>query len=737
MQPPPRYSTKALRPAPNGKRAVSLLCAALACGLGSAFAQTPSPPPGTAATTAPASVPAGMDSPPPVVTLPRTVAQPDVPVKALHEAEAAYLRGARALDHKDLAAAEREFARAAELNPRNRDYALALAVTREHRLTDLVQRAAKAERLGRTAEAETLLQQARAIDPQNAIVRQHFLSDGQLMPLPGPAVPPDDPIRAMRAADARGIGGPIELAPEGGVRTFHTRGGPQEVLSAVCTAFGLKAQFDPSVAAGQIFRFDLENADYTEASRVAQTLTQTFAVPLQTKTAFFAKDTPENRTEYEPLVEETLFIPGATADSMTEYANLARNVFDLKTVTSVGSSGGLVLRGDAGTLDRVNATFADLIDGGSDVLLDLSLYEVDTTRTVNLGTSTPSSVGVFPVAAEAESLINANQSLISAAIASNQLVLTGNPYTDAIAELGLLLASGVVSSSQFSNLLGVFGHYSGLPLAGLFLGSGTTINALLNTSDVRILDTVQLRVGSGQDASFRAGTRYPIETGIYSSNVGNSLTSAVAGLNIGGTSVSSLLSQYLGSTSVAVPQIQFEDLGLTLKATPQVLRTNAVSMKLDFKIEALGSGTINSLPILNNRALTSQVTIPAGQTALLGSLVNRSEQRSIDGLPFLSELPGFQGTERTKEVDTTELLITLTPHVVRNRRMEIASRRVLMPVGSSRGAGSANGDEPLPQFVPGAGPSQGIPAPGTLPQGTLPQGPRTTTNPGQPLASPR
>ncbi len=606
----------------------------------------------------------------------------------MREAEFAYLRGARALDHKDLLAAEREFHHAAELNPRNRDYTLALAVAREHRLTDLVQRAATQGRLGHTAEAEKLLLDARALDPQNAVVRQHFEADGNLLPFPAVPLSVPDQARAERAADASSLAGPVALAPSPGKRTFHVRGGPQEVLRALCSAFNLRAEFDTSVTAGQFIRFDLEDATYPQASRVAESLTHTFLVPLEPKAAFFAKDTPENRAQFEPLIEETLLMPGTTPEALTEYANLARNVFNLRVVNAVGSSGGLVLRGSQETLERVNATFDDLIDGGADVLVDLTLYEIDSSRIRNLGAATPSSLGVFPVAAEAQSLISANQSLINAAIASNQIVLTGNPYTDALTELGLLLASGVVSSSQFSNLLGVFGHYAGLPLAGVFLGSATTVNASLNSTDIRVLDRVQLRAGNGQDASFRAGTRYPIETGIYSSGGTSSLPAGLAGLNINGTSVSSLLSQYLGSTSVSVPQIQFEDLGLTLKATPQVLRSEEVSLKLDFKVEALGSGSINTLPVLNSRALTSQVTIPAGQTALIASLVNTSELRSIAGLPFLSELPGFQGTDKNVEVDKTELLITLTPHVVRKRRMEVASRRLLLPSTGPQGQGT-------------------------------------------------
>ena len=42
-------------------------------------------------------------------------------------------------------------------NPNNRDYALALIVTREHRVTELVQQAAKQRQLGNNQRAEDLL----------------------------------------------------------------------------------------------------------------------------------------------------------------------------------------------------------------------------------------------------------------------------------------------------------------------------------------------------------------------------------------------------------------------------------------------------------------------------------------------------------------------------------------------------------------------------------------------------
>ena len=93
--------------------------------------------------------------------------------RQLHEAENAYLAGAKKLERDDLDAAEQQFERALKLDPENRNYAVAISVTRQHRLTELVQQSTKARLAGESQKAETLLAEARTIDPENPIVLEH------------------------------------------------------------------------------------------------------------------------------------------------------------------------------------------------------------------------------------------------------------------------------------------------------------------------------------------------------------------------------------------------------------------------------------------------------------------------------------------------------------------------------------------------------------------------------------
>jgi general secretion pathway protein D len=643
----------------------------------------------------PASVPAGAILPLPAKpdVKPSTKSTPAVvSPKQAREADNAYLEGAKRLDHKDLAAAVRSFQDAAHLNPNNSDYSLALIVTRENYVTELVQRAARARAAGNATLADSLLTQARDLDPDNHVVAQHFetASSAAIHPAnaakrPGLFYASADPAKFPPQNIASTLSGPIELAPDTAKRDVHLHGDVQSVARNLYGLYGIKVSFDSSVTGGRPISLDMNNVSYAGATRALDMAAGIFAVAVQPKTVLIAKDTQENRDALTPQVEETIYLPGRTNDEMQELANVARNIFDIKEVTASATGGFVLLRGNEQVLREVNAVYDDMLDGNAEVLFDVSVYEIDKTLDNNIGAALPNSAGIFSVASEAESLVSSNQSLINEAVADGLLTLNGTPLDNLITEVGFLVASGTVTAAQYTNLLGTFG--GGLTLAGLFLGSNSSFNLALNSTDVSILDAAQILAVNRQPATFRVGSRYPVITGTYSSGATSSLTSSLSGLNINGTSVSSLLAQYTGSTTVSVPEFQYEDLGITLKLTPQIHRSDAVSVALDMKVEALAGSSLNSIPILNNRALTSTITVPAGQTAMLATLVSSTEMKDLTGLPGLSELPGFQGTDQDREKDSTELLITITPHIVRSGRMKVSSRRLAMVKTGKAAAG--------------------------------------------------
>jgi len=567
-------------------------------------------------------------------------------------AEDAYLTGARLLDHNDLTGAEFQFDRAVKLNPSSNDYAMAYAVTHQRHITELVQASGKARLLGQNEKAETLLAEARLLDPQNNIVGQS-VDSGSLPRVFHPEIEPW--IR-----DGPAIAGPITLLPTPGPKSFHLHSDEQDVIRQVLSGYGIRATFDESVQRQNI-RFDLDDSLYEQAVPILLNITHLLAVPLDARSVIVAKDTPENRQRLERQLQETIYVPGMTTEEMDELGNVVRNVFDVKQLTVDKGSSTLVLRAPQETLTYVNLTLADLIDGGSEVMIDLKLYAVDKTNDRNIGAQLPQQIGIYNVGSAAQTLVNANQSLVNQAIAQGLIPAGSSNVAIAFA----LIASGVVQSTLLSSTIGFFG--GGLTQTGITSNQNPAFNLSLTASDTRALNDIQIRVGDRQAATFRVGERYPITTATYST-ASPAQTSALAGISINGVSASSLLNAAVGNP-ITIPQIQYEDLGLTLKATPTVQKSGAIKLHIDLKIEALTGGSVNNIPILNSEQFASDVTVDDGDTALMVSSLTKSETASLSGYPVLAELPGFQTAtaDKTTMTDSSDLVLLITPHVTRRR----------------------------------------------------------------------
>jgi type II secretory pathway component GspD/PulD (secretin) len=587
---------------------------------------------------------------------------PPAPTKRqIDAASAAYLAGARLLDRNNLLGAEKQFEKAVKLNPKNPEYAQAVLLAKEHRVTDLVQQAGKARLMGQREKAESLLAEAAALDPQNNIVQQHMSPPASLS-IFHPEIEP-------WTQDGPSIAGPVTLLPNPGTRSVHSRGDVHDVVRQVVSTYGITPTFDDSVAR-QNLRIDLDDVSYRDAASVVLEMAHLFAVPVDSKSILVIKDTPENRQRFERELQETIYIPALTPEQMNELKTVVSNVFDIKQATTQNGSGTLVLRAPQETLTAVNLTLADLLDGGAEILLDLNLYAVDRTRTRDIGVTLPQQIGIYSAEGAAHDLVAANQSLVNQAIAQGLIPPGANDITIALA----LISSGLVKSTLFSSTIGFFG--GGLTLMGVTASPNASLHLALNSSDTRALDNIQLRIGDRQTGTFRAGTRYPITTGVYSSGLSGSL-SQLQGVTINGVSAANLLSQ---NSTVSIPQIQYEDLGLTLTAKPTVQKSGKVSLHLELKIEALAGTSLNNIPILANRLYISDVTVNNGETALLASSLTKLESAAISGYPGLGELPGFQPAfaDKTTEADINELVLLITPHIVRRRSNIIAGPRIAL-----------------------------------------------------------
>jgi Flp pilus assembly secretin CpaC len=559
-----------------------------------------------------------------------------------------YLDASKLFLDRQFEEAMKGFEQAAALDPTNADYRLASGVARNHAVTALIQEAAKDRLLGNEAAARVALERARALDPTNIEINQHLdeLADDVARSQPQP----------LYEQSGSTLAGPVQLEPAPGVHSFHVHADRKQIILQVFRAYGLTAMLDTSVQSF-LTRFDVDDASFEQAARVLSLDTNTFFVPLDAYRALVAADSSTNRNQFLSQDEETVYLTGLSDEELNDVLSVAKTIFLVQQATLSLSERAITLRAPQRTLEAFNATLQSLLEGRSQVLLDVRLIQVAHTGDRNTGAQLPQSIAAFNVYAEEQSILKANASLVQQIISSG----LASP-NDPLAILGILIASGQVSSPLLSSGFALFG--GGITQSALVPGS-TTFNLSLNTSDSRELDQVQLRLQDGEDGTLKLGEKYPIQTSSYSSLSGS--VPNIPGLTGAGTSssLSSLLSS-LTSSVPNIPMVQYQDLGLTLTVTPKVLRNGDVALKIEMKLNALAGTSIGGNPVLNNREYTGTVTLKEGEATVVATEMDKSQSQAISGTPGLSEIPGLNNvTDKDLQKSYATLVIVMTPHLVR------------------------------------------------------------------------
>jgi general secretion pathway protein D len=592
-------------------------------------------------------------------------AQSSAPKADRDKAQKAFLQGAKDLEHNNARGAVDAFTHAVALDPGNRRYAVSLDIAKQHLVQDLIQQADKAKILGHFSDARAAIQEAYELDPANPMVAEHAEELAADASAAAPAAQPD-----LKLA------GPTALTPKDGRHSFHLHANQRDIIRQVLTAYGIQPTLDDSVPQ-QLIRYDVDDVDFAEVERTLPLVTNTFLVPLDPVRVLVARDTKDNRAKYEREAVETMYLPGLAAQDLTDLVTVTKNVFAVRNVFAAPGQGTLTIRAPAGDMTAVNATVNSLLDARSELLLDVNMYEVDRSKANAIGAILPTETTLFNVYSEAAQILQQNASLVQEIISSG-LAAPG----DWEEILAILVASGQISSSILSNPFGVFG--GGLTMTGIEYQGGS-VNLQLNSSDVHSVDQMQLRVEDGGEGIVKIGEKYPIETSSYSSLSGT-------GVNIPGLSTAGISStlQNLGvnlqslqaAANETIPQVQYQDIGLTLDVTPRIENARSISLKFDLKLTALAGSSLNSLPVLNNREYQAITSVNVGQSAVLVSALSKQESDALTGIPGLGDLPGFEAvTNKNTNFDYSELAIVITPHLVRRTHQQFVQQMVLLPRG--------------------------------------------------------
>jgi tetratricopeptide (TPR) repeat protein len=154
----------------------------------------------------------------------------------------------------------------------------------------------------------------------------------------------------------------------------------------------------------------------------------------------------------------------------------------------------------------------------------------------------------------------------------------------------------------------------------------------------------------------------------------------------------------LGLTGLQAPYpgVQYEDLGVKVRATPRLHPNHEVTLQLEIEIRSRTGQTVNGIPVISNRTLEQTVRLREDERTLLTGIIQREERLGITGWPGLARVPGVGRaiSRRNRDRPESELLIVITP-----RRIRLADRAgTMLYVG--RETGTAGGTAAPPQQQP-------------------------------------
>jgi general secretion pathway protein D len=216
----------------------------------------------------------------------------------------------------------------------------------------------------------------------------------------------------------------------------------------------------------------------------------------------------------------------------------------------------------------------------------------------------------------------------------------------------------------------------------------------------RTLANPQLRTAEGIAAQARFGERVPVPVTTF------------APIATGGV------------PQQPVTSFNYENIGVNIDITPRMHHNDDVSLALKVEVSAVSGVGFGGLPTFANRFINTVIRLKDGETNMLAGLIRDDERNTLDGVPGLTDLPivGRLFGRNRKETQQTDIILTLTPHIVRVLDLHESDLRPFR-----LGREGAPGIGLVPQLQVPEPPVDQTPPQPPQPQPQQPQGPRPIT----------
>ncbi len=507
--------------------------------------------------------------------------------------------------------------------------------------SDLYRKAQKYEKAGNVIQAYTLYAEAAELEPRNktytaktAALKTKAIQFQQMhpaMPTPAGMAPlpdanaPQDPdpdvdpdpafvgVTDRDAEKARRALPPPELKLPGGRFDFHINANPTDLFNQVAERCGLQTTFDSDYATlNQKVRFDIADVDCRDALYAAEAATSSFIVPLSSKLIFLSKDTTPKRQANEQTMSVVVPVPTAlTVQDLTEIAQAVKQVSGVEKLAWNSSSNEIVIRDRVSRVRIAQAVIDQLTAFRGGVVFDLRFLQLSDSEMLSYGVNLTNSFSL---------IWSGDQTIATAGATLNTVIRALEHGTQAFG----------ISALQAS------------------------VVATLTQSNARTILQTQIRSVNGLPATLHVGDKYPI------------LTSGYFGGTASNTPTTSGINGSAGTPYTPPPSFTYQDLGVSLKIMPMIGNNDLITLDVESEYQLLAGQAIDGIPILANRKLATRISIHNDEWAIIGGLMDETDNKSISGVAGLARIPllGWLFKTQNREKDRDHIVIVMRPHLV-------------------------------------------------------------------------
>jgi general secretion pathway protein D len=396
---------------------------------------------------------------------------------------------------------------------------------------------------------------------------------------------------------------------------------PKVLFETVGKLAGINVLFDPEFASGgtpvKPQSIELNNATLDEALDYVALITKSFWKPISPNAIFITQDNPTKRREFEDWVVRVFYLSNVlTAQEIQEIVTAVRTVAEIQKIFTYQAQNAIIVRAEADKVALAEKIIADLDKPKAEVLVDVLVMQVSRAKERDLAAAVAQNGINSPISFTPRSSLTTGSTGTGAAAAASTSIPVSN--------------LGRIGSRDFSLTL-----------------PGGLLNALMNDTKSRVLQSPQVRAVDGQKVSMKIGEKVPYASGSFQPGIGG-----------------------VGINPLVNTQFTFLDVGVNIDIVPKIHGTDEVSLHVEIDIsnvkQFLDLGGVKE-PDVAQTKIINDVRLRQGEVNLMGGLMQIQENKTVNGVPGLGSIPllGRLFTSETVTKDESELVIALIPHIIR------------------------------------------------------------------------